>query len=365
MSGAAARVGVGSRFCYDGEIVEVVELLATTAGTEVVLKNSSGRRMVRVALRELLVTDRARVIPDSPGPSADDPDETASVLLAELTEMERQQLRERAAHVQEALTGYRVGTAEFATEGEPRPGFDLSLPLLTRYRAKAAELDVTMRTVQQWIANFRCHGEAGLIGRKDRTNSGLASRTDRRWVETALEVMVEHTGESKPSRTMVIDRANAGVTARLGLGVVKLPSRATAFRVLEELERRHPTFWLSAKRNRDIADRPDTAYGKLRPIRPGEYVLLDTTRLDVFALDPITLRWTNSELTIAMDWYDRCVIGLRLTPVSTKSVDAASVLYQPFRPRSAGRDWPAHAVWPEHKKYCQSWPYSAERRTRT
>jgi hypothetical protein len=32
MSGAAVRVGVGSRFCYDGEVVEVVEMLATAAG---------------------------------------------------------------------------------------------------------------------------------------------------------------------------------------------------------------------------------------------------------------------------------------------------------------------------------------------
>ena len=75
---------------------------------------------------------------------------------------------------------------------------------------------------------------------------------------------------------------------------------------------------------------------------------MDTTRLDVFALDPITLRWINSELTVAMDWYDRCIVGLRLTPVSTKSVDAASVLYQCYHPPPSGHDWPTHAVWPEH-----------------
>lgn len=75
---------------------------------------------------------------------------------------------------------------------------------------------------------------------------------------------------------------------------------------------------------------------------------MDTTRLDVFALDPITLRWVQAELTIGMDWYTRCVTGIRVTPVSTKSVDAASVLYQAYRPRPAGRGWPAQAVWPEH-----------------
>lgn len=75
---------------------------------------------------------------------------------------------------------------------------------------------------------------------------------------------------------------------------------------------------------------------------------MDTTRLDVFAMDPITLRWVQAELTIGMDWYTRCVTGIRLTPVSTKSVDAAAVLYQSYRPRPAGKNWPTHAVWPEH-----------------
>ena len=62
---------------------------------------------------------------------------------------------------------------------------------------------------------------------------------------------------------------------------------------------------------------------------------MDTTRLDVFALDPVTLRWVQAELTVGMDWYTRCVTGIRVTPVSTKSVDAAAVLYQAY-PATAG-----------------------------
>jgi hypothetical protein len=55
-------------------------------------------------------------------------------------------------------------------------------------------------------------------------------------------------------------------------------------------------------------------------------MVMDTTRLDVFAFDPFTLKWVQAELTVSMDWYDRCICGLRLTPVSTKAVDAAAVL---------------------------------------
>ncbi|MGC7277045.1 transposase, partial [Mycobacteroides abscessus subsp. massiliense] len=85
-------------------------------------------------------------------------------------------------------------------------------------------------------------------------------------------------------------------------------------------------------------------YGRLRPSRPGEYLLMDTTRLDVFALDPLTLRWIQAELTVGMDWYTRCITGVRVTPVSTKSVDAAAVLYQSYEPPAAGKDWPCQEI---------------------
>ena len=49
-------------------------------------------------------------------------------------------------------------------------------------------------------------------------------------------------------------------------------------------------------------------------------------------MDPVTLRWVQAELTIAMDLYDRCITGLRVTPVSTKAVDAAAVLFESVRP---------------------------------
>ena len=35
MTTSAVRVGVGTHFAYDGEVVEVVELIATLAGNEV------------------------------------------------------------------------------------------------------------------------------------------------------------------------------------------------------------------------------------------------------------------------------------------------------------------------------------------
>ena len=344
---STVRVGVGTRLIYDGETAEVVELSTTRSGVHVTLRvGTSGQQLTRLGLRELLDGDRARVISEEP--DSDGPADPAGVILSDLSEAELESVRIRAAHVREVLSGYRSGHPELAGPGEPRTDFDPTKPLMERYAAKAAELGVTVRTIGTWVSGYRLHGEAGLVRSRATQLAGAGSKVDPRWTETAVEVMVEHTGQSRPSQTKVTARTNARVVARFGEGAVQLPSRPTAFRVLGELEKRYPTFRLSTKRNRDIADRPAGVYGKLRPTRPGEYLLMDTTRLDVFALDPITLQWMQAELTVGMDWYTRCVTGIRVTPVSTKSVDAAAVLYQAYRPPPAGKDWPAEAIWPEH-----------------
>jgi transposase InsO family protein len=348
MSTDGIRIGVGTRVLYDGQLWEVAELLPSIAGAEVVLR-AYGRHseVVRISLREVLEGTRARVYGEGVGPNADDPVDPADVVLSAMTEAEREVIQRRAEHIREVLTGYLSGTAEFAKPGEPRRDFNPANPLTARYAAKAAELGVSMRTVQSWASDYLAFGEAGLA-RSTVSRQSPTGRVDERWVQTAVEVMVEHGEQSRPSQAMVIKRTNARVIARFGPDVVTLPSRPVAYRVLAQLENRYPLFRLSTKRNRDIASRPGGVYGKLLPTRPGEYLLMDTTRLDVFALDPLTLRWVQAELTVAMDWYTRCITGLRLTPVSTKSVDAAAVLYQTFRPRPAGKDWPTAAVWPEH-----------------
>ncbi len=106
MSSAGVRVGVGTRFRYDGETVEVIEMAITSTGKEVVLRDHHGRVM-RLAVRELLLSDRARVMPDGPGPSSDDDEDLASVVPAQLSNEQRDALLDKAAHIREVLTGYR------------------------------------------------------------------------------------------------------------------------------------------------------------------------------------------------------------------------------------------------------------------
>ncbi|WP_406252699.1 helix-turn-helix domain-containing protein [Streptomyces atratus] len=346
MSGAGTKLGVGTHFRLDGETVEVLDFAILATGMEVVLKDGRDR-LARMSVRELLTSDRAELIHDRSGPSSADDEDVAAVVLNRLAKHEKKEVLERAEHVREMVTGYRSGSEDLARPDEPRPQYAPALPLKARYEAKAAELGVTERTVRRWARAFRELGEAGLVPKTAQADYGLGG-ADPRWIEAAVEVLQEYEEESRPSVKVVLEEVEARVKTKFKLVKVPVPSQATGYRLMKELERRYPTFRLSTQRNRDIASRPKGVYGKLRPTRPGEYVLMDTTRLDVFALDPVTLRWMQAELTVAMDWYTRCIIGLRVTPVSTKAIDAAAVLYQAYRPQPAPESWPKDAAWPEH-----------------
>ncbi len=108
MSGAVV-IGPGSRFTFDGEVVEVTGF----EGTRVTLRDGRDRwRMLGLAgfLAGGVPLEAPEGRPDPVGP-----------LLAGLSGGEQSVVTERAGHVREVLTGYRSRTAEAARPGEPRP----------------------------------------------------------------------------------------------------------------------------------------------------------------------------------------------------------------------------------------------------
>lgn len=325
MTSAHTPMGVGTRFDDDGELIEVVDLHGAGLGLGVVVKDRSGR-LRRKSVRELLSSEHSRIVADTAGPSSNDQRETAATVLAMLNRKGQIQLAQRVDHVRELLTGFRSGTAELALPEEPTPAYAPGVPMMQRYAAKSAEIGIGKRTIQRWVRLYRAHGAAGLADKRDVRRDGQG-RKDNRHKETMLEVMVESINESKPSGMKVIMQASARATVRYGEEAVWIPSRATAYRDLTKLEEKHPLLRRSTKRNRDIAERPEEAYGKLRATRPGEYLYMDCNRLDVFAFDPLTRKPLSCKLTVALDGYSRCVTGLRLTPVGAKSFDVASVLF--------------------------------------
>lgn len=348
MKPAGVRVGIGTRFIYDGEVIEVVAVYAAGGALELLAKSSRTESVRRFAIEELISSDRSRLLSeDLVAADASSDSGSASVDWSAVPDSGRVQARERSAHIREVLTGYRSGCAETALPHEPRPCYKPTRTKQSRMAAKAKELCVGFRTIERWVSRYESDGEVGLLPARMAEPAPISTRFEL-FAQVALDVMRENTDMSRPTRGYVRAHTEARLTATYGPGAVEFPSQATAYRILAELESQYPLFTLSTKRNRDIAARPVTAYGKMHPARPGEYVLMDTTSLDVYAMDQHTLRWVGVGLTVAMDWYSRCIIGLRLTPMSTKAIDAASVLYQAFRPMPAGLDWPPEAVWPMH-----------------
>ena len=138
------RIGVGTRVMYDGAVHEVTEWIPTVCGTDVVLRGPNS--VCRMSVVELVSGTRVRLLIDSSGPESTDQMVPAAVVLSSLPKRRLEEVRERAAHVREVLTGYRSGSSDIAEAGEPRAEFDHSRPLCDRYAAKAAELGVDERT---------------------------------------------------------------------------------------------------------------------------------------------------------------------------------------------------------------------------
>jgi transposase InsO family protein len=317
----------GTRLVHDGQLFTVVGLEAE----RIRLRDTTGG-MVLLHTGTLVSDPSTRVVggDDEPAAAA-----ALGPLLDNLDEPAAAEMRHRLAHIREMLTGFRSGEAKLAEPGEPRPAYHPSLPVGKRLEAKATELGVTIRTLRRWMAGLRDRGPAGVIdGRHLRLADPLGG-VDERWLAMCRLVLDEHVDASRPTKDLLLARVSARLRAEHGDGVVPLPGQRRARAVLTELSRGSNAFSGSTKGKRSIAARPKNVYGRLRPTRPGEYVLLDTTTLDVFAMEPLTLRWVRVELTIALDLYSRCITGLRLSPVSTKSVDAAMVVYETLLPNTS------------------------------
>lgn len=321
-----ACLAIGSKVAHDGGTWTVVAL----TGAHATLEEQPAGRTQAVAITRLLTAPDSRLLDVLAAPIP-----SVGPVLANLAESELTDVCERAAHVRELLSGYRSGSAADALPGEPREPYRPGTPRMGRYRAKAEELNMGGATIRRWVAAYEIDGEAGLVDARHHRAKDPLRGIDPRWLDELSRVLDEHVGASRPTRELLLDRVDARVTEQHGAGAV--PKRWKAKRALTEVSRGTNAFVGSTKAKRSIANRPTGPYGRLVATRPGEYLLLDTTPLDVFAMDAITLRWVRLELTVALDLCSRCIVALRLSPVSTKSVDASLVLYEAVCPDSKAR----------------------------
>lgn len=312
------ELAVGTELWFEGALWRVHRIDAR--GVELM----SDRTATRVPFERLCA--EGGIVRD-PEPHDSD-DELIPVILGSLNAKQREALEVRAGHIREAQAAISAG--------EKSAG--------DAYREKAAELRVSERTIERWVAGYRTSGIAGIAD--SRLLQKRQSTVDPRWDAMCECILDELVTASTPTRNVVIDKINRRLDAEYGIGEVRIPSASTARRRLEALSKGRHAFG-SAKNRRSVANLPAGVYGRLSATRPGEFTVLDTTPLDVFAMEPVTLRWVPVELTIAMDVFTRCVVGMQLTPLSTKARDVADVLYQAVTPPSNPVSDDVHA-WPFH-----------------
>lgn len=333
----------GADLIYDGEACTVTEI----ADGAIIVRDREGRHR-RLRMIDVLRPAHEGGVARIPGRTSHEIGTPITVLWSDATDSARAASLERADHVREVLTGYKSGTAAIPREGEPRLQFHPQLPLQQRQGAKAAELGVSIRTIERWVARYRDTGEAGLIDTRQAQPGTALKNFDPRWIEAAQMILDEQASESKVQKRIILSRIQARVERLHGPDVVALPSTSSGYRALSELDRGRGTFYGPTKSKRSIANRPPTPFGRLTATHPGDIVLLDTTPLNVFAVAPVTGKWVCADLTVAIDLYSRCILGLRLTPGSTKSIDVAGVLFETMQPFDAPADWGPAARWPYH-----------------
>lgn len=322
MSARTVTVAAGISVMFDGRVAQIVEFDGRVVTLRFADSGYSG-----IALAEFVSRARSVELADDGG----DP----GLVLAGLSAEGRREVEARARHVREVLTGYAAGHAEAVGSGEPRAAFAAGTLLKDRYAAKAVELGVSARTVENWVAAYRDGGEAGLVD--DRRRRGRSTGVDPRWDAAVRAELAAAVNESTPTRAKVLMRVEQRLEAEFGAGVVPIPAKTTAYRRLGLLAKGTNAVSGSAKGRRSIAERPGGVYGRLRATRPGEHLILDTQDLDVYAMEPVTCRWVKAQLTVAQDLFDRQILGLKVTAVSTKPVDVAGVLFEAVTGRSGSR----------------------------
>lgn len=196
---------------------------------------------------------------------------------------------ELLAHLNEASFGYRSGDLGRPLPGEPRPQFDpVCTTLRERLEAKAAELGCSVERLRKRRRALQRNGVAALVdGRAARSATGASRQTFNRMVDEVLAVT----------------------------GLFRRPAKSRR----------------SALPSEDL--------GSLVAERPGEFVAIDTTGLDVFAIDPFTFQWVGLDLTVALDVCTRSILAFRLTPFSNQGVDLALLLSDYGAHRARLRSW--------------------------
>ncbi|MDQ3058007.1 MAG: Mu transposase C-terminal domain-containing protein [Pseudomonadota bacterium] len=299
------------------------------AGSVVVLRSIQGE-VIRLGLRHLVASSSFKLIGRKEN-------EVQPVLMTGVSKTELKAVNELAAHLLQAITGYKSGSEADALTGEPFAGYDpIATTMASRFELKAKELNVGLRTLWYQKKSYEAHGLHGLMdGRKIKLGTPKLDERIQQAISTVIDSLIDESNTTNNRIRRLVERE---LKAKYPDEEIAFPSESTFNRRLSELKKGIGLNG-AAKQRRSIANRPDKPYSHFVATRPGEMVLIDSTPLDVYAMDPYSFQWIPVELTIALDLFTRSLVAWRFTPRGTKAVDAAFLLADMIKPKLKGYDW--------------------------
>lgn len=247
----------------------------------------------------------------------------------------------------EVNTGFQSGDPGAPKKGEPRPQYDPSRTLEARRLAKEQEIGISPKQQSRWLKKLTQHGISGLLGATAfRGREGVALPESE--IDAIQKAAASQEYKSDITKrqlrlvaSQVLDERDEGGDLKLLAG-----SRATFNRYLNEFVASRNGLDLNAKRRRSYLAGPTDELSHLPADRPGEYIAIDSTRLDVFAIDPISGQFVEVDFTVALDVRTRSVVGFRMSPYGTKGVDLALLLADIISPEPVDGRWPEDQPYP-------------------
>jgi putative transposase len=262
-----------------------------------------------------------------------------SGLLDGVPEAVAEQARWWERHIVEILTGRPPEHEPTATA---KPEYDPSrVSLRQRELAKVAELEaaghkVSFPTVKRLRLAYEKEGLWGLVDQRVARSSRPTGRVDDRIVAAARRAIAEETDRSTGTVARLRRKVAQILEASHGAEAPPLPSERTFYRLVKRLSQGRHTFG-SAKTRRSVAKPPDGPFGSVTAARPGEWMQIDSTAIDVrVVLDTGVV--DRAELTWIIDLATRSIPAAVLRP-TTKAADAAVLLARTLTPEPMRPGW--------------------------
>jgi putative transposase len=314
--------GIGSRVVMDGLTWTVIELQSIR-----VTLSADGRHRC-VDINTLAEAGKDVVIDGRPVA-----DVRREVELIQLDDGQREALDLLRGDFHEWRTGYRLGSALAAQEGEPRDDNPRR-----RIGLIAADRRVSVRTMYRRLETFEKSGPKAVIDGRTQRHRDEKPSFDRRFLEVAERMLKSNRDGSTVKRhSFYIDVCAEVRNVHTGKEPVPEPSHEMFRTWLSRLPKgAHHFGKATTRRNAADAAEADRHLGGLVVSRPGEIIMIDSNRLDVLALDPVTGRVLIMVWTLAWDLYTTWPVALRVTAGDPTDVDIALLLSDVVRPRPRG-----------------------------